>query len=163
MASEMSFDIVSKVDMQEAKNAVEQTNKEILTRFDLKDTKSEVKWDKSDLILEAKDAHKLKSVNEILDSKCLRRGISLKNLDKEKVEEALGGTARQRIRFKQGLSSEIAKEVVKEIKSTKLKVQPQVQGDMVRVSGKSRDDLQEVIQILKNKDFGIDLQFTNYR
>jgi hypothetical protein len=85
MASEMSFDIVSKVDMQEAKNAVEQTNKEILTRFDLKDTKSEVKWDKSDLVLEAKDAHKLKSVNEILDSKCLRRGISLKNLYRKNI------------------------------------------------------------------------------
>lgn len=163
MASESSFDIVSKVDMQEAKNAVEQANKEILTRFDLKDTGSEIKWDKQDLVLEAKDSHKLKSVNEILDSKCVRRGISLKNLDKEKVDEALGGTVRQKIHFKQGLSSEIAKEIVREIKVSKIKVQAQVQGDTVRVSGKARDDLQEVISLLKSKDFGIDLQFNNYR
>ena len=103
------------------------------------------------------------AVMDILESKMIRRGIPLKNLDKKKVEEALGGTVRQRVVFKQGLTQEIAKEIVKEIKGSKIKVQPQVQGDTVRVSGKSRDDLQAVIALLKSKDFGIDLQFTNYR
>jgi uncharacterized protein YajQ (UPF0234 family) len=163
MATEASFDIVSKVDTQEAKNAVDQALKEIGTRFDLKDSGSRIEWDKEDLVLTAKDSHKIMAVVDILESKIIKRGISLKNLDKKKIEEALGGTARQRIVFKQGLTQEIAKDVVKEIKAAKLKVQPQVQGDSVRVTGKSRDDLQEVIALLKKKDFGIDLQFTNYR
>ncbi len=163
MASEASFDIVSKVDMQEAKNAVDQAVKEMGTRFDLKDSGSKIEWEKDDLVLSSKDTHKLTAVIDILESKMVRRGIPLKNLDKKKVEEALGGTVRQRIIFKQGLTQEVAKEIVKEIKGTKLKVQSQVQGDSVRVSGKSRDDLQAVIGLLKGKDFGIDLQFTNYR
>lgn len=163
MASEASFDIVSKVDMQEAKNAVDQAVKEMGTRFDLKDSGSKIEWEKEDLVLSSKDTHKLTAVIDILESKMVRRGIPLKNLDKKKVEEALGGTVRQRIAFKQGLAQEVAKEIVKEIKGTKLKVQSQVQGDSVRVSGKSRDDLQGVIALLKGKDFGIDLQFTNYR
>lgn len=163
MASEASFDIVSKVDMQEAKNAVDQAVKEMGTRFDLKDSGSKIEWEKEDLVLSSKDTHKLTAVIDILESKMVRRGIPLKNLDKKKVEEALGGTVRQRIAFKQGLTQEVAKEIVKEIKGTKLKVQSQVQGDSVRVSGKSRDDLQAVIALLKGKDFGIDLQFTNYR
>jgi uncharacterized protein YajQ (UPF0234 family) len=163
MAAEASFDVVSKVDMQEAKNAVDQALKEIGTRFDLKDSGAKIEWEKEDLVLAAKDAHKLSSVRDILESKIVKRGISLKNIDKKKIEEALGGTARQRIAFKQGLTQEIAKEIVKEIKNSKLKVQPQVQGDSIRVTGKSRDDLQEVIAMLKQKDFGIDLQFTNYR
>ncbi|MDA8111299.1 MAG: YajQ family cyclic di-GMP-binding protein [Nitrospiraceae bacterium] len=163
MASEASFDIVSKVDMQEAKNAVDQAVKEMGTRFDLKDSGSKIEWEKEDLVLSSKDTHKLTAVIDILESKMVRRGIPLKNLDKKKVEEALGGTVRQRIAFKQGLTQEVAKEIVKEIKGAKLKVQPQVQGDSVRVSGKSRDDLQAVIALLKGKDFGIDLQFTNYR
>ncbi len=163
MASEASFDIVSKVDMQEAKNAVDQAVKEMGTRFDLKDSGSKIEWEKDDLVLSSKDTHKLTAVIDILESKMVRRGIPLKNLDKKKVEEALGGTVRQRIIFKQGLTQEVAKEIVKEIKGAKLKVQPQVQGDSVRVSGKSRDDLQAVIGLLKGKDFGIDLQFTNYR
>jgi hypothetical protein len=163
MATETSFDIVSKVDMQEAKNAVEQAQKEIGTRFDLKDSGSRIEWDKEDLVLTAKDSHKVVAVMDILESKIVRRGISLKNLDKKKIEEALGGTARQRITFKQGLTQEISKEIVKEIKGSKLKVQPQVQGDSVRVTGKSRDELQAVITLLKKKDFGIELQFTNYR
>ena len=163
MASEASFDIVSKVDMQEAKNAVDQAVKEMGTRFDLKDSGSKIEWEKDDLVLSSKDTHKLTAVIDILESKMVRRGIPLKNLDKKKVEEALGGTVRQRIIFKQGLTQEVAKEIVKEIKGTKLKLQSQVQGDSVRVSGKSRDDLQAVIGLLKGKDFGIDLQFTNYR
>ncbi|MEC4682426.1 MAG: YajQ family cyclic di-GMP-binding protein [Nitrospirota bacterium] len=163
MPSEASFDIVSKVDMQEAKNAVDQALKEIGTRFDLKDSGSRIEWDKEDLVLTAKDSHKIIAVVDILESKIIKRGISLKNLDKKKIEEALGGTSRQRIVFKQGLTQEIAKDVVREIKAAKLKVQPQVQGDSVRVTGKSRDDLQEVIALLKRKDFGIDLQYTNYR
>ena len=163
MPSEASFDIVSKVDMQEAKNAVDQALKEIGTRFDLKDSGSRIEWDKEDLVLTAKDSHKIIAVVDILESKIIKRGISLKNLDKKKIEEALGGTSRQRIVFKQGLTQEIAKDVVREIKAAKLKVQPQVQGDSVRVIGKSRDDLQEVIALLKRKDFGIDLQYTNYR
>ncbi len=163
MASESSFDIVSKVDMQEAKNAVDQALKELGTRFDLKDSGSKIEWDKEELVVSAKDNHKLTAVRDILDSKLVRRGIPLKNLDKKKIEVALGGTVRQRIAFKQGLSQDISKEVVKEIKGSKIKVQPQIQGDSVRVSGKSRDELQAVIALLKSNDFGIDLQFTNYR
>lgn len=163
MASEASFDIVSKVNMQEAKNAVDQAVKEMGTRFDLKDSGSKIEWEKEDLVISSKDNHKLASVIDILESKLVRRGIPLKNLDKKKIEEALGGTVRQRVVFKQGLTQEISKEIIREIKGTKQKVQPQIQGDSVRVSGKSRDDLQAIISHLKNKDFGIDLQFTNYR
>ncbi len=163
MASEASFDIVSKVDMQEAKNAVDQAIKEMGTRFDLKDSGSKIEWEKEDLVISSRDNHKLASVIDILESKMVRRGIPLKNLDKKKIEEALGGTVRQRVIFKQGLTQEISKEIIREIKGSKQKVQPQIQGDSVRVSGKSRDDLQAVIALLKNKDFGIDLQFTNYR
>ncbi len=163
MASDASFDVVSKVDLQEAKNAVDQALKEIGTRFDLKDSAARIEWEKEELVLSAKDSHKLVAVIDVLESKLVRRGIPLKNLDKKKVEEALGGTVRQRIAIKQGLSTEVAKEVVKEIKGTKLKVQAQIQGDSVRVSGKSRDDLQGVIAHLKGADFGIDLQFNNYR
>lgn len=163
MASDASFDVVSKVDLQEAKNAVDQALKEIGTRFDLKDSGSRIEWEKEELILASKDAHKLTAVIDVLESKMVRRGIPLKNLDKKKIEEALGGTVRQRIAIKQGLTPEIAKKVAQEIKGTKLKVQAQIQGDTVRVSGKSRDDLQAVIAHLKAEDFGIDLQFTNYR
>ncbi len=163
MASEASFDIVSKVNMQEAKNAVDQAVKEMGTRFDLKDSGSKIEWEKEDLVISSKDNHKLASVIDILESKLVRRGIPLKNLDKKKIEEALGGTVRQKVVFKQGLTQEISKEIIREIKGTKQKVQPQIQGDSVRVSGKSRDDLQAIISHLKNKDFGIDLQFTNYR
>ena len=163
MGAESSFDIVSKVDLQEAKNAVDQALKEVGTRFDLKDSGSKIEWEKEELVVTAKDSHKLLSVMDILDSKMVRRGIPLKNLDRKKVEEALGGTVRQRIAIKQGLSQEIAKDIVKEIKGVKLKVQAQIQGDSVRVTGKSRDDLQSAITALKAKDFGIDLQFTNYR
>ena len=163
MASDASFDIVSKVDMQEAKNAVDQAVKEMGTRFDLKDSGSKIEWEKEDLVISSKDNHKLASVIDILESKLVRRGIPLKNLDKKKIEEALGGTVRQKVVFKQGLTQEISKEIIREIKGTKQKVQPQIQGDSVRVSGKSRDDLQAIISHLKNKDFGIDLQFTNYR
>ena len=163
MGAEVSFDVVSKVDLQEAKNAVDQALKEIGTRFDLKDSASRIEWEKEELVLSAKDTHKLTAVIDVLESKLIRRGIPLKNLDKKKVEEALGGTVRQRIAIKQGLSPENAKKVAQEIKASKLKVQAQIQGDSVRVSGKSRDELQSVIARLKGQDFGIDLQFTNYR
>lgn len=163
MAAEASFDVVSKVDMQEARNAVDQAIKEVGTRFDLKDSGGKIEWEKEDLVISAKDSHKLAAVLDILDSKFVRRSISLKNVERKKLEEALGGTVRQRLVFKQGLTPEIAREVVKEIKASKLRVQSQVQGDSVRVTAKSRDDLQAVIQILRKKDFGIELQFTNYR
>ncbi len=163
MAGESSFDVVSKVDMQEARNAVDQSNKELMNRFDLKASGAQIEWDKEDLVIHAPDAHKLNSVQEILESKCVRRGIPLKNLDRQKMEESLGGKVRQRVRFKQGLSAETGKEIAKEIKNAKLKVQAQIQADTVRVTGKSKDDLQNVIALLKSRDFGIDLQFTNFR
>ncbi|HIE64956.1 MAG: YajQ family cyclic di-GMP-binding protein [Nitrospira sp.] len=164
MASTSSFDVVSKVDIQEVKNAVETTTKELRQRFDLKGTKSEVKLENEKvLIISSSDEFKLKAVNDILQSKLLKRGISLKALVYEKIEQALGGTARQKITLQQGISQEKAKAVGKAIRDSKLKVQSQIQGEHLRVSGKSKDDLQEVMALLKSKDFDIDLQFENYR
>jgi len=164
MASSSSFDVVSKVDIQEVKNAVETATKELRQRFDLKGTKSEVKLeDEKILIISSSDEFKLKAVNDILQSKLHKRGISLKALVYEKIEQALGGTARQKITLQQGISQEKAKAVGKAIRDSKLKVQSQIQGEHLRVSGKSKDDLQEVMALLKSKDFGIDLQFENYR
>lgn len=164
MASSSSFDIVSKVDIQEVKNAIETASKELRQRYDLKGTKSEIKFeDEKDIIVASDDEYKLKAVLDILQSKLVKRGVSLKSLEYQKVEQALGGTARQRILLQQGISSEKAKAVSKAIRDSKLKAQAQIQGDQLRVSGKSRDNLQEVIQLLKSKDFGIDLQFVNYR
>ncbi len=164
MASTSSFDVVSKVDIQEVKNAIETASKELRQRFDLKGTNSEVRLeDEKGLVISSADEYKLKAVNDILQSKLHKRGISLKALVYEKLEQALGGTARQKIAIQQGLSQEKAKAVGKAIRDSKLKVQSQIQGEQLRVSGKSKDDLQEVMALLKSKDFGIDLQFENYR
>ena len=160
---ENTFDIVSKIDMQEVSNAIQHALKEIHTRFDLKDSKSSITQEKDAIVLQSIDQFKLKAVNEILQQKLVKRGISLKGLTYEKVESALGGTARQRITMQQGIPIEKAREIVKLVKDSKKKVQASIQGDLVRISGKDRDTLQEIIALLRQKDFGIDMQFTNYR
>jgi len=165
MASDNSFDIVSKTDMQEVKNAIEQALKEVAQRFDFKGSKSDVKLEEknSEIIVSSDDEYKLKSLIDILQAKLVKRGISLKALTYGKIESALGSTVRQSIKLQQGIPSEKAKEIIKSIKETKLKVQSQIQGDQLRVSGKNRDDLQSVIALLRESDFGIDMQFINYR
>lgn len=165
MAKENSFDIVSEVSLQEVDNAVNQTIKEITQRFDFKGSKAEVELFKDDEIkIIADDEYKLKSIIDILQSKMIRRGVSLRFLEYEKIEAAAGGTVRQTITIKKGISKEKAKEIVAFIKQLKLKkVQAQIQDEQVRVSGKERDDLQKVIQAIKDNDFGLELQFTNYR
>jgi len=165
MSSENSFDIVSKIEMQEIKNAIEQAMKEVAQRFDFKGSKSEIKLEEknNEILVSSDDEYKLKSLLDILQSKLVKRGISLKALTYEKIESALGGTVKQNIKLQQGIPSEKAKEVVKVIKETRLKVQSQIQGDQVRVTGKNRDDLQAIIKLLRERDFGIDMQFENYR
>ena len=158
-----SFDIVSKVDMQEVDNAVNQAMKEIGQRFDFKGSKSSIAIEKEELVLVSDDDQKMKSVVDVLQSKLVKRNIPLKALTYGKVEPAAGSTVRQRITLQQGIPTDKAKEIVKIIKNAKIKVQAAIQSDQVRVSGKSRDDLQEVIQLLKGEDLGIDMQFTNYR
>ena len=163
MAKENSFDIVSKTDYAEVTNALNQTNKEISQRFDFKGSKAEVELNGKDLIMFAEDETKLKNMNDIFQSKCVKRGISLKALDYQKTEAAAGGTVRQTVKIQQGIPTDKAKEVVKFIKDEKFKVQASIQGETVRVSGKDRDTLQQVIGKLKAKDFGIDMQFDNFR
>lgn len=165
MAEQNSFDVVSKVDMQEVKNAVDQALKEIGQRFDFKGTKTELtlKEKEGELMVLSDDDYKLKSVVDILKAKLIKRTVSVKAFTFGNVEPALGGTVRQIAKIQNGLSTEKAKEITKEIRDGKFKVQTQIQGDQVRVLSKSRDDLQLVIAFLKNKDFGIDLQYINYR
>jgi uncharacterized protein YajQ (UPF0234 family) len=163
VAKDSSFDVVSKVDLQEMDNAVNQANKEMTSRFDFKGSKSSIELKDDEIILISDDEGKLKSVVDILESKVIKRGISLKSLEYGKVEPAAGGTVRQAVKIKQGIDKENAKKIVKIIKDSKIKVQASVQGDSVRVSGKSRDDLKAVIQLLKGSDVPLDLQFTNYR
>jgi cyclic-di-GMP-binding protein len=165
MAAENSFDLVSKVDIQEVRNAIDQATKEVKARFDLKDSKSEIKLEEEDKVLQlaSENEYKLKAVVEILQQKMVKRGIPLKNLEYGKVEPASGSSVRQKITLQQGIPSEKAKEIVRVIKDSKKKVQATIQGDTVRITGKDRDTLQEVIALLKGKDFGIDMQFTNYR
>lgn len=163
MAKENSFDIVSKTDYAEVSNALNQTTKELSQRFDFKGSKATVELQQKDLMLSAEDDTKLRNMNDILQSKLVKRGISLKALDYQKVEPAAGGTVRQLVKVQQGIPTDKAKEVVKFIKDGKYKVQASIQGETVRVSGKDRDMLQEVIAALKGKDFGIDMQFDNYR
>ena len=165
MAAESSFDIVCKIDMQEMDNAVNQAKKEVEQRFDFKGSKSDIALDKvkNTLTLTSEDDFKLKSLNDILQSKIIKRGISLKALTYEKVEAAAGNTVRQVITLQSGIPQEKAKEIVKVIKNTKLKVNASIQQDQVRVSGKSRDDLQAVISKLKSEDLGIDMQYVNFR
>lgn len=164
MAQQNTFDITSKIDHAEVANAIHQAMKEIQTRFDFKGSKSNVEIEgKEALILTSDDEYKLKSLNDVLQTKFVKRGVPLKGLTYQKVEQALGGTVRQRVSLQQGIPQEKAKEIVKFIKETKLRVQVSIQGDFVRVAGKDRDTLQEVIAALRNQDFGIDMQFTNYR
>lgn len=163
LAKDSSFDIVSVVDMQEVNNAVNQANKEIAQRYDFKNSKSEITVDEENLKIISDNQYKLESVIDIFQTKLIKRNVSIKNLEYGKIEEASGGTVRQIIKIKQGIESEKAKEIVKVIKDTKIKVQAQIMGDQVRVTGKNKDDLQEVLHLLKEKDFDIELSFTNYR
>ena len=163
MAQESSFDIVSKTDLQEVANAVQQAKKELMTRFDFKGSKSEITLGEEEITLLSDDAQKLKSLKDILEDKLVKRKVSLKALDYQKLEEAALGTVRQKAKIVQGIESEKAKEIVRAIKDAKIKVQASIQGDQVRVAGKNRDDLQKVITMIKDRDFGIPLQFVNYR
>ncbi len=165
MAKNCSFDIVSNVDLQEVKNAINQAVMEIRQRFDFKGSKSEITLDEKipAINLVSDDEHKMKSVVDILESKLIKRKVSLKSLSYGQVEAAGGNTVRQTVQLQQGIPQEKGKEIVKAIKGMKVKVQGQVMDDQVRVTGKSRDDLQEVIAALNAKDFGIALSFTNYR
>ncbi|MFQ5585868.1 MAG: YajQ family cyclic di-GMP-binding protein [Thermodesulfobacteriota bacterium] len=159
-----SFDIVSEVDIQEVDNAVHQAAREIGQRYDFKGSKSKIEWEKKgELTVLGDDDYKLRAVIDILQSKLVKRGVSLKALDYQSVEDASGGMKRQVIRLRQGLAKEKGKELVKLIKGLKVKVQAQIMDDQVRVSGKKRDDLQEVIQELKGKELDINLQFVNMR
>ena len=161
---ENTFDIVSKIDLQEVSNAIQQALKEVHTRFDLKDSKSSIEMEgKEAIILHSIDDYKLKAVNEIFQQKLVKRGVPLKGLTYAAIEPAAGGTAKQRITMQQGIPIEKAREIVKTIKDTKKKVNASIQGDLVRVSSKDRDTLQEIIALLRQRDFGIDMQFTNYR
>jgi hypothetical protein len=160
---ENTFDIVSKVDLQEVSNAIQQALKEIHTRFDLKDSKSNIELDKDGIVLHSADEYKLKAINDILHQKLVKRGVSLKGLTYGAVEPAAGGTSRRKVTMQQGIAIEKAREIVKLVKDSKKKAQASIQGDLVRISSKDRDTLQEVIAMLRQHDFGIDLQFTNYR
>ena len=165
MADQNSFDVVSKVDMQEAKNAIDQALKEIHQRFDFKGTKTELtlKEKENELVIVSDDEYKLKSVVDILKAKLIKRNVSVKAFTFGVVEPALGGTVRQTAKIQNGLAIEKAKEIVKAVKEGKFKAQAQIQGDQLRVVSKSRDELQLVITFLKGKDFGVDLQYINYR
>ena len=165
MADTSSFDVVSTIDMQEVKNAVDQTLKELRQRFDFKGSKSDLTLKEKEKLLEvvSDDDYRLKALLDILKAKCIKRNVSLKALNYGKVEEALGGTVRQNITIQSGIIDEKAKAIVKSIKDKKLKAQAQIQGDQIRVQSKSKDELQSVIAFLKQQDFGIDLQFENYR
>jgi hypothetical protein len=161
--AESSFDVVSTVDLQEVKNAIGQAMKEITTRFDLKGSNSTIDLQGEELLISTADEGKIKAVRDVLETRLVKRNVPLKALTFGDVEKALGGTARQKVTLQKGIPSEQAREIVKLIKGTKLKVQASIQGEQVRVTGKNRDDLQAVIQLLKGTDLGIDMQFTNYR
>lgn len=164
MASDNSFDVVSKVELQEVKNAIDQASKEVHARFDLKDSKSRIELEGTDTIqLASQSEYTLKAVIEILSQKLVKRGVSLKNLEYEKIEPAANSSVRQKIKLIQGIPSEKAKQVVALIKDSKKKAQASIQGDTVRVVSKDRDVLQEVMALLRGKDLGVDLQFTNFR
>ena len=161
--AESSFDVVSSVDLQEVKNAISQAMKEITTRFDLKGTNSDISLQGEEIVLTSGDEFKMKAVRDVLEERLVKRQVPLKALTFGEIEKALGGTARQKVSLQQGIPSEKAREIVKIIKGTKLKVQAAIQGDQVRVSGKNKDDLQTVMQTLRGSDLGIDMQFTNRR
>lgn len=163
--ADSSFDIVSKFDMQELDNAINQAMKEIGTRYDFRGSKSKIELDKvkKELLLESDSESKLESVIEILTAKLIKRGLSLKNLDMQKLEAATAGSVRQKAKLVEGIPMDKAKAIVASIKEAKLKVQATIQDQQVRVTGKSRDDCQAVIQHVLSKDFGVDVHFTNYR
>ncbi|MDU5396275.1 MAG: YajQ family cyclic di-GMP-binding protein [Negativicoccus succinicivorans] len=163
MAKEYSFDVVSTVDLQEVINAVQQARKEITTRYDFRNSKSELTFADDTITLVSDDEYKLGAVQEVLRGKLVKRGVSLKNLDEGKIVPASGGTVRQEWKLKQGLDQDNAKKITKLIKDRKLKVNAQIMADQVRVTGKDKDTLQEVIAVLKATDFPVDLQFVNYR
>ncbi|HEX8653142.1 MAG TPA: YajQ family cyclic di-GMP-binding protein [Pyrinomonadaceae bacterium] len=163
MAQQNSFDIVSQVDRAEISNAINQTMKEVQQRFDFKGSSAAVTLEKEELVLTAEDETRLRNMNDILQQKLVRRSVPLKALSYGKAEPAAGGTLRQHVSIQQGIPQEKAKEIVKFIKDTKAKVQAAIQGDIVRITGRDRDTLQDVIAKLKARDFGIDMQFTNYR
>jgi uncharacterized protein YajQ (UPF0234 family) len=162
---ENTFDIVSKIDLNEVNNAIQQALKEVLTRFDLKNSHSKIELNEKEhkLALASQDEFKLKAVNEILEGKLVKRGVPLKGLTYGPVLPAAGSSVRQEITLQQGIPIEKAREIVKTVKDSKKKVQASIQGDLVRINGKDRDTLQEIIALLRSKDFGIDMQFTNYR
>ncbi|MBI4852969.1 MAG: YajQ family cyclic di-GMP-binding protein [Acidobacteria bacterium] len=165
MAEQNSFDIISKIDLAEVSNAINQTMKEVKQRFDFKNSKSDITLEEKDnaIILHSDDDFKVRSLNDILEQKLVKRGVPLKGLTYGKVEPAAGSTVRQRIDLQQGIPIEKAREIVKFIKDTKLKVQAAINADIIRVTGRDRDILQQIIKALKEEDFGIHMEFTNYR
>ncbi|MBX7218671.1 MAG: YajQ family cyclic di-GMP-binding protein [Blastocatellia bacterium] len=163
MAQQNTFDIMSKIDHAEVNNAIQQALKELSQRFDFKGSKCDIALEANEIVLTADDAYKLKSLTEILESRLVKRNVPLKGLKYGKIEPAAGDTVRQRVEIQQGIPTEKCKDIVKFIKDTKVKVQATINGDFVRVAGKDRDILQEVIAKLKTQDFGIDMQFGNYR
>ena len=163
MATDCSFDVVSQFDEQELVNAIDQTRREVQTRYDLKDTKTEIIHNKDNLTIVADSPLTLKNVRDILETKAVRRGLSLKIFKPGKEEDAAGGKVRQVIQLQRGLSQDLAREISKHIRENFPKVRPQVQGDAVRVVAKSRDELQAVIALLKQKDYPVALQYINYR
>ncbi|WP_046215416.1 YajQ family cyclic di-GMP-binding protein [Paenibacillus wulumuqiensis] len=163
MASESSFDIVSKLDMQEMTNAIHQTEKELASRYDFKGSKSKLTLEKDTLVLVSDDDYKLGALIEILQAKMVKRGLPVKNIEYGSIESASLGTVRQRLKLKQGIDQDNARKINILIRDSKLKVKSQIQGDQLRVTGKSRDDLQAVIQLLRKADLPLDLQFTNMK
>ncbi|HVR39677.1 MAG TPA: YajQ family cyclic di-GMP-binding protein [Thermoanaerobaculia bacterium] len=163
MPQDFSFDIVSETNQQEVSNAIQQAQKELAQRFDFKGSKSTIELTAEEIVLVSDDEGKLRSVKDIVETKLVKRGVSLKALDYQKIEPAAGGTVRQHVKIVQGIETEKAKAIVKAIKDAKLKVQASIQADQVRVSGRNKDDLQRAIALVKENDFGIPLQFTNYR
>ena len=161
--AESSFDVVSKVDLQEVKNAISQAMKEITTRFDLKASSSTIELQGEEILIASGDESKMKAVRDVLEERLVKRSVPLKALTFGDVEKALGQTARQKVTLQEGIPSDKAREIVKVIKGSKLKVQAAIQGDQIRVSGKNKDDLQAVMQLLKTSNLGIDMQFTNRR
>lgn len=163
MAKDVSFDVVSKIDLYEVDNAIHQAMKEVETRFDFKGSRATINRDGHTLTLQAEDRFKIRALLEILEAKLVRRGVPLKGLTRREVEPAAGGTVRQELLLQQGIPVEKGREIVKLIKGTKLKVQAHIQEDQVRVSGPKKDDLQAVIQMLRGQDLGIHMEFVNYR
>ncbi|ERG65958.1 MULTISPECIES: YajQ family cyclic di-GMP-binding protein [Exiguobacterium] len=163
MAKDNSFDIVSEMNLEEVKNAIQIAEKEILNRYDFKGSKSEMSLDNGDLVLVSDDDYKLEQLKDVMITKLIKRGVPTKNLDYQKVERALGGTVRQRVKLKSGIDKDDAKKINNAIKESKLKVKSQIQDDQIRVTAKSRDDLQAVMQLVRELELSVDAQFTNYR